>query len=209
MGPCNRHDLCSLQPRGVGIVDDHRLTARERVVQQLLLPCVSTLCMRPKILAHMPVRRAEIAAVKGSLAGAGQADKDDTLWHEVMMLQQQPRDIALLMAEWQFRALIRAQLIEEGFNVVGTDTWTMMRRHLRPGSKPRFVIVDLKDIQNPREILNDLRVLMDPNRVLVLTAIGTVPAMDIEHLGFRMLSRPIVVRDIVETVTHAISPRRD
>jgi len=126
-----------------------------------------------------------------------------------MPQQQPPHDIVLLVAEWQLRAFIRAQLIEEGFDVAGTDRWAMMRKHLRSGSKPRLAIVDLKDLQNPRETLNDLRVLMNPNRVLVLTAIGTVPAMDIERLGFRALSRPIVVRDIVEAVTHALSPGQD
>ena len=56
---------------------------------------------------------------------------------------------------------MRAQLIEEGFEVVATDTWPMMRRHLRPGSKPQLAIVDLKGLPDPREILTGLRVLMD------------------------------------------------
>ena len=47
-----------------------------------------------------------------------------------------PADIVLLATEWQPRALLRAQLIEEGFEVLATDTWTTMRRYLRPGSKP-------------------------------------------------------------------------
>lgn len=123
--------------------------------------------------------------------------------------RQPPPDIVLLMTEWPLRATIRAQLIEEGFDVVGTDTWVMMRRHLRPGSKPRLAIVDLKDLQNPREVLNDVRMLMDPKLVLVLTALGTVPAADIARLGFRTLSRPIAVSDIVEAVTQAIAPRGD
>jgi hypothetical protein len=90
--------------------------------------------------------------------------------HAVMPQQPLP-DIVLLGAEWQPRALIRAQLIEEGFDVVATNTWPMMRRHLRPGSKPRLAIVDLKGLPNPDDVLNDVRVLMKPSRVLVLTAI--------------------------------------
>src|SRR5437870_10639728 len=99
-------------------------------------------------------------------------------------------DIVLLGAEWQPRALIRAQLIEEGFDVVATNTWPIMRRHLRPGSKPRLAIIDLKGLPNPMEVLADLRVLMKPSRVLVLTASGTVPVEEIERAGFRRLSRP-------------------
>src|SRR6266849_5793391 len=120
------------------------------------------------------------------------------------MSQEPPPDIVLLGAEWQPRAMIRAQLIEAGFDVVATNTWPMMRRQLRPGSKPRLAIVDLKGLSNPRDVLNDLRVLMNPKRVLVLTAIGTVPAAEIERLGFRVLSRPIVIKDVVDTAADAI-----
>src|SRR5437763_9694143 len=112
---------------------------------------------------------------------------------DLATMMPHPPDIVLLGAEWQPRALIRAQLIEEGFEVVATDTWPMMRRHLRPGSKPRLAIVDLKSLPNPAAVLNDLRVLMNPDRVLVLTAIGTVESGDVERLGFRPIVRPVVV----------------
>jgi hypothetical protein len=120
------------------------------------------------------------------------------------MPQPSSPDVILLGAEWQPRALIRAQLIEEGFDVVATETWPATRRHLRPGSKPRFVIADLKGLPNPRAVLKDLRVLMVPGRVLVLTAVGTVPAAEIESLGFRMLSRPISIKEVVRMVTEVI-----
>jgi hypothetical protein len=35
----------------------------------------------------------------------------------------EPPDIVLLAGDWQPRALIRAQLIEEGLEVVATNTW--------------------------------------------------------------------------------------
>ena len=79
-----------------------------------------------------------------------------------------PPDIVFLAAQWQPRALIRAQLIEEGFEVVATASWAVMRRHLRPGSKPRLAIVDLKDLPDPQSLLHDLQILMKPDRVLVL-----------------------------------------
>src|SRR4029077_10312004 len=83
-------------------------------------------------------------------------------------------DVVLLGAEWKTRALIRAQLIEEGFDVVATDTWSMMRRQLRPGLKPRLAVVDLKDLDEPGRVLGDLAVLMKPERVLVLAAAATM-----------------------------------
>jgi hypothetical protein len=120
-------------------------------------------------------------------------------------------DIVLLATEWQPRALIRAQLIEEGFEVVATNTWPMMRRHLRPGVKPRLALVDLKGLSNPLTLLNDLRVLMNPDHVLVLTALGTTPASEVERLGFRTVSRPVVIEDVVraarETIRSVTSPQ--
>ena len=119
-------------------------------------------------------------------------------------MPQPPPDIVLLAAEWQPRALIRAQLIEEGWEVVATSGWPMMRRHLRPGSKPRVAIVDLKALPEPQSVLRDLRVLMKPERVLVLSAIGTIPPAEIERLGFRVIPRPFVIEDVVQAVRVAV-----
>jgi hypothetical protein len=115
-----------------------------------------------------------------------------------------PPDIVLLGVDWQARALLRAQLIEEGFDVVATDDWAAMRRQLRPGAKPRQAIVDLKSLPNPRQVLDDLRVLMKPDRVLVIGAIGTGEAQEIAHLRFRAVSRPIVIDDLVKAIRQAI-----
>jgi hypothetical protein len=116
----------------------------------------------------------------------------------------QAPDVVLLGVEWQPRALIRAQLIEEGFEVVATDTWPMMRRHLRPGFKPRLALVDLKGLSDPGGVLTDLRVLLKPERVLVLTAMSTVSPSDIERLGYRVLRRPVVIDDVVKVATRMI-----
>src|SRR5919109_2293318 len=120
------------------------------------------------------------------------------------MPQEPPPDIVLLGSEWRPRALIRAQLIEEGFEVVATNSWPMMRRRLRPGMKPRLALVDLQGLPEPAEVLNELRVLMKPERVLVLTAIGTLSAADVERRGFRIISRPIMIADIVQVVASMI-----
>jgi hypothetical protein len=117
-----------------------------------------------------------------------------------MSVRPAPPDIVLLGVEWQPRALIRAQLIEEGWEVVATDSWPAMRRHLRPGSKPRLAILDLQGLANPQEVLEGLRLLMKPERVLVLTASGTAAPADVERLGFRALSRPIVIGDVMKAV---------
>jgi nucleoside-diphosphate-sugar epimerase len=115
-----------------------------------------------------------------------------------------PPDVVLLGADWKSRALIRAQLIEDGFEVVATDSWPMMRRHLRPGSKPRLAVVDLKDLDDPEDVLRDLSVLMKPERVLVVGATATVPPSDISRLGFHVVGRPVTIEDIVAAVRDAL-----
>jgi len=119
-----------------------------------------------------------------------------------------PPDIVLLATEWQPRALLRAQLIEEGFEVVATDTWTAARRSLRPGSKPLLVIVDLLGLAEPDRVLGDLRVLMKSERVLVLAAAGTVLPDAIAPLGFHVIRRPVQIGDIAGEVTRIVAGLR-
>jgi DNA-binding response OmpR family regulator len=119
-----------------------------------------------------------------------------------------PPDIVLLATEWRPRALLRAQLIEEGFEVLATDTWTAMRRYLRPRSKPRLVIVDLKGLPEPDQVLGDLKILMMPNQVLVLTAMGTVATARIRALGFQTVTRPIRLGSLVAAAARAIGRHR-
>jgi hypothetical protein len=101
---------------------------------------------------------------------------------------------------------LRAQLIEDGFEVLATDTWPMMREHLRPGSKPRLAIVDLQGLENPQEVLDGMRVLMKPDRVLLVSALGTVPPEKIAGAGFRVLSRPASIEQVVAAARAAIAP---
>jgi hypothetical protein len=57
-------------------------------------------------------------------------------------------------------------------------------------------------------VLNDLRILMKPNRVLVLTAIDTVSPNVIERLGFRVLKRPVLIGDVVTAAARALREQR-
>jgi len=111
--------------------------------------------------------------------------------------QRPPPDVVLLSVDWRTRAPLRAQLIEDGFDVLATDTWPMMREHLRPGAKPRLAIVDLQGLENPTEVLDGLRVLMKPDHVLVLTALGSVTPEEAEHTGFLILRRPVSIEEVV------------
>jgi len=114
-----------------------------------------------------------------------------------------PTDVAILAVDWASRAPLRAQLLEEGFEVVATDTWPAMRQSLRPGHKPQLVLVDLKDLPNAEQVLADLEVLMRPDDVFVIAALGTIPASRLEQRGFRVIRRPVAIEDIVSAVSFA------
>jgi hypothetical protein len=106
-------------------------------------------------------------------------------------------DVVVLGPEWRERALLSAQLIEEGYEVVATDAWPIPRRFLRSGMKPRVLIVDLHGLPEPREALDEIRGVIPPDRVIVVTALGTINPDEIRTLGFHVICRPTTVGDIV------------
>lgn len=114
-----------------------------------------------------------------------------------------PPDIVLLASKWQPRALLRAQLIEEGFEVVATDTWAEMRSQMEGAAKPKVAIIDLDGLAALEEILQEARRLMPPHRVLVLTALGTATPEHVRELGFRVVRRPLRIEDVVAAAAQA------
>src|SRR5438876_9213751 len=106
-------------------------------------------------------------------------------------------DILVIDARWPRRALLRAQLIEEAYEVVATDDWETAKSYLRLLLKPRLVIVDLQDLPAAETLLNELRDMIKPERVLVITALGTLPPDQLQKRGFHTIARPAIVADIV------------
>jgi DNA-binding NtrC family response regulator len=118
-----------------------------------------------------------------------------------------PPDIAVIGPEWPIRALLRAQLLEEGYEVVATDAWPFPRQFLRSGMKPRLVIVDLHGLAGPDEVLAELGALIPPARVLVVTALGTLAVDDIRRMGFHVIPRPARIAEIVAVVNDLLPVR--
>lgn len=109
-------------------------------------------------------------------------------------------DVILLGAAWPERALLRAQLIEEGLDVVAVDAWPIPRLYRRPEMKPRLLVIDLHELPEPRAVLDELRVVLPPQRVLVIAALGTLETREIAQIGYRVIDRPTSVRDVVRAV---------
>jgi hypothetical protein len=124
---------------------------------------------------------------------------------KINLQRTQHPDILLLIADWQPRALIRAQLLEEGYDVLAVDAWPDARAYLlSPADKPILTIVDLKALDNAEAVLNDVGKLVDRGKVLVLTALGTMTPPQVERLGFHALARPIAVRDVASTAARIL-----
>lgn len=118
-----------------------------------------------------------------------------------------PPDVVLIGPEWPTRALLRAQFAEEGYEVVATDAWPIPRQYFRPEMKPGVVIVDLHGLPEPHKVLAALRGLIDPDRVLVVAALGTIPGDEIRGLGFHVVSRPASVGEIVAAAAAMLRTR--
>ena len=113
-------------------------------------------------------------------------------------------DVIVLGPEWPERALLRAELIENGYDVVALDAWPIPRAYRRPGMKPRVAIVDLRGLPDPRHVLDELRFVIAPDRVLVVTALGTLTVDQIRHFGYHVVTRPTSIHDVVEAAGHLL-----
>jgi hypothetical protein len=112
-------------------------------------------------------------------------------------------DVVILGVDWQPRALLRAQLIEQGYEVIATDGWPGMVVAFRVGL-PRAAVVDLKNLVDAPAVLDELATLMPAGRVVVLAAAGTMDRSEIERRGFRVVSRPVDIKHVVDAITEAV-----
>lgn len=110
--------------------------------------------------------------------------------------------ILLAGGEWRPRALVLAQLVEEGYDVTAVETWDEAELLLRKGAvQPAVVVFDIEGEQHAQAALKTLGRLVAPGRALILTSAGTLPVAAVRSLGFeRVLARPYSVGDLVACV---------
>lgn len=108
-----------------------------------------------------------------------------------------PPDVMVLCPAWPERAYLRAQLIEEGYEVVAIETWPMPGAYRRALMTPRVLLIELQGLPDPRQTLDEVRVVLPPQRVLVVMAQGTLSAAEVERLGFTLIVRPATIAQIV------------
>jgi DNA-binding response OmpR family regulator len=111
-------------------------------------------------------------------------------------------DVLLVGAEWQPRALVRAQLLEEGVSAEAVEGWEDAEAALlRRSILPRVVVFDLAGESRPAAALATLQRLLGSSRVIVLCSAGTLSARDVHDAGFaHAIARPYQVKDVVARV---------
>jgi hypothetical protein len=115
-------------------------------------------------------------------------------------MEEKAPDVMVIGGEWPERALLRAQLIEEGYDLVTVAVWPMPRRYRQPGRLPRVAIIDLRGLPKPRETLLEVRLVLPPSRVVVLTALGSLTVDEVRALGCHAIERPTSIGTIVAAI---------
>jgi hypothetical protein len=107
--------------------------------------------------------------------------------------------IWLIAPDWEVRALVRAQLLEEGYDVTAMESWETLETLLQAEdvTPPALVIAELTG-NEPPAALALLRAF--PTRRLVLRGAGAPAAAALRAASIdAVLSRPYAVGDVVQT----------
>jgi AmiR/NasT family two-component response regulator len=116
-------------------------------------------------------------------------------------------DLLLLAPEWPERALLRAELIEAGFDVVAIDRWEMEEPSRPHRERPRVVVVDIRGLEKPRVVLEQLQSMVARDCILVLTALGALTVDELHQMGHRVIARPTTIRKVVEAAVDLLRER--
>lgn len=120
-------------------------------------------------------------------------------------------DILLIAADWKFRALVRAQLLEEGYSVKAVLSPEMAFLHLvRTGERPRLVIFDMQNMAIDAPRLMDLwRLTQQAPMILCCGALDRTELKQADLPPVQMMWRPFRVGDLIQEVQKVIRCRQD
>ena len=104
--------------------------------------------------------------------------------------------------DWQARALVRAQLLEEGFEVEAYETiseaLTVLASARRP---PDILIADISASNNPSREVEALASWSGRVRIWIIASRGFIIEKGLEGHGFEMiLLRPVDVGELVDQI---------
>jgi CheY-like chemotaxis protein len=116
-------------------------------------------------------------------------------------------DVLVVGTEWQPRVLLRAQLLEEGWSVTATDTWTAAEALLLIEGLPRVLVLILDEALASGEALDRVRALVPPACTIVLSRGSLMPRSALDGLGFAAIQeRPFSIGDVASQVRQLAGP---
>jgi DNA-binding response OmpR family regulator len=116
-------------------------------------------------------------------------------------------EILLIAAEWRLRALLRAQLVEEGFEVqIWPSLDTALAYLLRGGAPPQAIVLDAESVEVVPQKMSDLWHLAGTVPLLLCVGASSRSILDQEGLPPAIvLMRPLRIGDLVQEVRKAVS----
>jgi DNA-binding response OmpR family regulator len=116
-------------------------------------------------------------------------------------------EILLIAADWQFRALLRAQLLEEGLAVRSWPSLEYARVYLlRGGEPPQAIVLDAESTEAESKSVSDLWRLAGQAPIFLCAGASSRGMLDREGVPpATVLMRPFRIRDVVREVQKALS----
>ena len=115
--------------------------------------------------------------------------------------------ILLAGKDWTARTLLRAQLIEEGFDVEAyEDAQTAGKRLLASQAMPDLFLADLSESENPAEDVSRLSQWSKLVPIWVMAGHGFIDAEALEGRGFeKVLFRPVDIGKLVRQIKERLA----
>jgi CheY-like chemotaxis protein len=108
--------------------------------------------------------------------------------------------------DWQARALLRAQLLEEGFDVEAHETVSEALASLESGPKPPdLFLVDVSQSDDPSADVEDLTAWSGKIRIWIIASRAFITEQNLHGHGFQMiLLRPVDLGEVVEQIKQTL-----
>jgi len=115
--------------------------------------------------------------------------------------------VLLAAKGWQERALLRAQLIEEGLSVEAFESVSEALEAIRPPAiLPDLIIADLTDSHHLAGELAQLALWASATRIWIIASRSTLATAPLDRYGFeRVLFRPVDVGQLVQQIKQTLA----
>ena len=113
--------------------------------------------------------------------------------------------VLLAGRDWKTRALLRAQLIEEGLEVRAFESVAEAIEAATEKGAPPLLIADLAESSNPADEVSKLAGWSGRLPILIIASRSVIDARDLEGRGFEaVLFRPVDVGELVEQIKRRV-----